>query len=89
VRPRFPGMDSWLEQTGLWPDVHKSLITAIRDDLAARIAPRYYVGVEQHTYITLAHSDPAVVRPDGSSAGRAREGRSRRSRPGRPRSESW
>jgi hypothetical protein len=57
-------MDPWLEHPGLWPDVHKSLIAAIRDDLAPRIAPRYYVGVEQHTYVTTARSNPAGIRSD-------------------------
>jgi hypothetical protein len=43
----FPGMDPYLEQTGLWPNVHASLIVALRDDLAPRLRPRYYVAVEE------------------------------------------
>ena len=39
MRPPFPGMDPWLEHPALWPDVHNSLITAIRDELVPRIAP--------------------------------------------------
>jgi hypothetical protein len=57
-------MDPWLEHSGLWADVHNSLITAIRDDLATKVAPRYYVGVEQHAYVTSAAGDEAVIRPD-------------------------
>jgi hypothetical protein len=57
-------MDPWLEHSGLWPDVHNRLITAIADDLASRVAPRYFVGVEQHTYVTSATEDLAVIRPD-------------------------
>lgn len=30
----FPGMDLYLEQRVLWPNVHNSLIAALRDDLA-------------------------------------------------------
>jgi hypothetical protein len=75
MRPPFPGMDPWLEQPALWLDVHNSLITAIRDDLASRLAPRYYIGVEQHTYVTSAAGDLAVIRPDvliGRAASRKR-----------------
>ena len=49
MRPPFPGMDPWLESPTLWPDVHNSLITSIRDALAPRLAPRYFVGVESRT----------------------------------------
>jgi hypothetical protein len=40
-------MDPYLEHPSLWPDVHNSLVAAIRDDLAERLAPRYYVGTER------------------------------------------
>ena len=46
----FPGMDPYLERSDLWSDVHNSLITALRDDLAPRLRPRYYVSVEERTY---------------------------------------
>jgi hypothetical protein len=64
MRPSFPGMDPWLELPALWLDVHNSLITAIRENLASKVAPKYFVGVEQHTYITSAAGDVAVIRPD-------------------------
>ncbi len=38
MRPQFPGMDPWLEHPDLWPDVHNSLITAIRDELSGTSA---------------------------------------------------
>ncbi len=38
MRPPFPGMDPWLEHPAIWPDAQNSLITAIRDELAPRIA---------------------------------------------------
>ncbi len=79
MRPRFPGMDPWLEHPGLWPDLHNSLITSIRDDLASKVAPKYFVGVEQHTYVTSAAGDLAVIRPDvliGRSRSRKRIPRS-------------
>jgi len=43
-------MDPYLERSDLWPDVHNSLITALRDYLAPRVRPRYYVSIEQRTY---------------------------------------
>ena len=46
----FPGMDPYLERADLWPDVHNSLIMALRDYLAPRVRPRYYVSIEQRTY---------------------------------------
>ncbi len=48
----FPGMDPYLEEPGFWPDVHSGLITAIRDALAASVAPGFIVRIEQRVYIT-------------------------------------
>ena len=44
MRPQFPGMDPWLEQPTLWPDVHNSLITSIRDELAPRCCRSLFCG---------------------------------------------
>jgi hypothetical protein len=57
-------MDPWLEQPTLWLDVHNSLITAVRDDLVSKVAPRYYVGVEQHSYLVFFDRDLLLGRPD-------------------------
>ena len=51
MKSPFPGMDPYLEHHALWPDVHNSLITAIRDVIAPAVAPTYYVGVESRGYI--------------------------------------
>jgi hypothetical protein len=59
-RPPFPGMDPWLEHPALWPDVHNSLIVAIRDALAPLVEPRYVVGVEEHTYF-LSYGDLLMI----------------------------
>jgi uncharacterized protein DUF4058 len=64
VRPPFPGMDPWLELPALWQDVHNRLVTAIADDLASKVAPKYFVGVAQHAYVTSTAGDAAVIRPD-------------------------
>jgi hypothetical protein len=61
----FPGMNPWLETPALWRDVHHSLITALRNDLAPRLRPRYFVAVETHTFISLAPEAPGASRyPD-------------------------
>lgn len=61
----FPGMDPWLEQPGIWNDVHASLITAIRDELAPRLRPRYTIVIEQRAYEDLNPPAP-YIRPDAS-----------------------
>lgn len=60
----FPGMDPYLERTELWPDVHNSLITALRDYLAPRVRPRYYVSIEQRTYKREVTGLAFTGRPD-------------------------
>jgi hypothetical protein len=66
----FPGMDPYLEQPALWPDLHNSLIVALRDNLAPRLRPRYYVAIEERTYtvepgdlLLAGRADVAVVGP--------------------------
>jgi hypothetical protein len=64
MRPPFPGMDPWLEHPARWLGVHNSLITAIRDELASKVAPRYYVDIEQQTYLVLLDGELFLSRPD-------------------------
>ncbi len=60
----FPGMDPYLEDPDFWPGVHHRLITAIGDDLAARLARRYYVDVEERTVVALPQGGSSHRRPD-------------------------
>jgi hypothetical protein len=53
----FPGMDPYLENPGLWPDVHVTLITGYRDMLAAQLRPKYLVRVEERVYIANEYDD--------------------------------
>ena len=64
MRPPFPGMDPWLEHPDLWPDVHNSLITAIRDTLMPRIRPRYVARVESRTTKLSSLDIDRMYRPD-------------------------
>src|SRR5688500_8626795 len=48
----FPGMDPYLEEPGLWPDVHLELISGFRAVLAQDLRPTYSVRVEQRVYVS-------------------------------------
>jgi hypothetical protein len=73
-------MDPWLESPSLWPDVHNSLISAIRDVLSPLVAPRYYVALERRTYLLDPDDLVLVGRPDIAVVSRTKP---RRSEPGR------
>ncbi len=45
-------MDPWLEQSGIWSNLHTTLITALRDVFAQSLRPHYYVDIDQRAYIT-------------------------------------
>lgn len=62
----FPGMDPYLENHELWPDVHQRLIVALADYLVPRLRPRYYVSVEQRTYRAGLTGLTFIGRPDVS-----------------------
>lgn len=64
MRPPFPGMDPWLEDPELWPDVHNSLIVSIRDELAPSVRPRYFVGVESRMTLLSGLDQDQLYRPD-------------------------
>ncbi len=48
----FPGMDPYLEDPDLWPDVHLELIAQIRAHLNRQITPNYVARVEQRVFIS-------------------------------------
>lgn len=54
----FPGMDPYLEDPDVWPDVHARLITVIGELLAPRVRPKYVARVEQRTFL-FGPDDPA------------------------------
>ncbi|MCO5168840.1 MAG: DUF4058 family protein [Planctomycetes bacterium] len=59
----FPGMDPYLEDPARWPDVHVTLVTALRDALMQRLRPRYVVRVEERVYVT-GEDEEELIRPD-------------------------
>jgi hypothetical protein len=48
----FPGMDPYLEDPRLWPDVHHRLISVIAEMLLTRIRPSYFVQVQERVYLS-------------------------------------
>ena len=71
----FPGMDPYLERPSLWHGFHTFLIASIAMSLAPRVAPRYYVDVEERTYLLIGEDrkwlgipDVAVVRSPGATS---------------------
>ena len=53
----FPGMDPYLEDPAIWPNVHSTLINVTRDLLLPALRPRYFVGIEERVYVS-AEQDP-------------------------------
>ena len=49
----FPGMDPYLERPGIWQQVHTGLIVEIQHFLNPVLRPRYYVAIEQLTYLSV------------------------------------
>jgi hypothetical protein len=55
----FPGMDPFLEDPGLWPDVHNTLIVLMREKLLQQMKDNYYVIIRDRIY-TFENDDPAL-----------------------------
>ena len=63
----FPGMDPYLEDHTLWPDVHSSLIAYIREALQAKIRPEYVARIGERIELAQVHRgyipDVLIVKP--------------------------
>ena len=61
----FPGMDPYLEDPSLWPDVHHGLISEMQAVLNRQLRPQYHVRVEERVYIS-DENDPGrkAIIPD-------------------------
>src|SRR3954447_17542682 len=75
----FPGMNPYFEQAAHWQDFHMEFLSALRRQLAPRIAPNYIVQLEEHVYIhdlppeprrPLGRSDLSVTRAKAATVGR-------------------
>lgn len=63
----FPGMNPYLEDPAIWPGVHTSLISEIRNRINAQAPRRYFADIEERVYV-LDQDDPAhrLIIPDVS-----------------------
>lgn len=53
----FPGMDPYLEERAVWPDVHTSLMTYIREALQPQIRPKYVARTGERIHLAgVSHS---------------------------------
>lgn len=53
MKSPFPGMDPYLEDPALWPDVHQRIITYASDRLQEQVGERYYVGIGERIYVEV------------------------------------
>ena len=56
----YPGMDPYLEDPMHWRDVHLELISSLRAVLKERIPTRYFVRIQERTYLSNAE-DPGFL----------------------------
>lgn len=63
----FPGMDPYLENPSVWADFHHTFIAGMRESLAERLFPRFFIAVEKRVYIS-DEGDPgrSAIVPDVS-----------------------
>jgi Protein of unknown function (DUF4058) len=62
----FPGMNPYLEHPSLWSGIHHRLITAIANDLAPKLRPKYIVAIEERVYEVSGDTALLVGVPDVS-----------------------
>jgi hypothetical protein len=63
MRSPFPGMDPYIEGSGLWADFHDDLIGEIKRALAAALPERYFVQTGERAYVVLAGTDEKDSKP--------------------------
>jgi Protein of unknown function (DUF4058) len=62
----FPGMNPYLEHPSLWAGIHHRLITAIANDLAPKLRPKYIVAIEERVYEVSGDTALLIGVPDVS-----------------------
>ncbi len=61
----FPGMDPYLEEPGMWPDVHHELIAIIRDQIQSQLASGYRAVITPYATFESIEIAPARARDAG------------------------
>jgi len=67
----FPGMNPYLENPQLWPEVHHRLITAIANAIESNLHQNYRVAIEKRVYTTVPEDSILVGVPDASVVSRS------------------
>jgi hypothetical protein len=67
----FPGMDPYLEDPMLWPDLHNSLITFLKATLNALLPSQYVAHIDERLYIVDSRRS---IYPDVAVVGRMKRG---------------
>jgi Protein of unknown function (DUF4058) len=57
MKSPFPGMDPYIETSGLWEDFHNHLVEKIGERLADAAPDRYLVRTGERSYVVLAESE--------------------------------
>src|SRR5579871_1852191 len=61
----FPGMDPYLEDPAIWPDVHHELISVARELLLAALRPKYFVQIDERLYVADTTDEAwSIIVPD-------------------------
>lgn len=61
----FPEMDPYLEAPNIWPDVHNSLVFAIRSQIQPQISPRYTAVITPYSvFETIDIAPTRAIIPD-------------------------
>ncbi len=60
----FPGMNPYLEDSEMWPEVHHWLITVIAELLVPQLRPKYRVAIEKRVYQTTSEDSVLIGIPD-------------------------
>lgn len=63
MKSPFPGMDPYVEVSGLWEDFHQELIGEIKRALAQAVPERYLVRTGERSYIVLAEAEGKKSHP--------------------------
>ncbi|MEZ4679373.1 MAG: DUF4058 family protein [Caldilineaceae bacterium] len=63
----FPGMDPYLEERSVWPDIHQRLITYMAESIQPEVQPKYLARIGERIEITTVNSgcvpDMLIVEP--------------------------
>ena len=59
----FPGMDPYLENPQVWPDVHARFIVYLSEHLSPLLRPRYVIAVESRVFVEGPDTNQPII-PD-------------------------